>query len=420
MKKRRLIFYTVMGILGAVMISATAAAAYYAYVTDRTLNEVTSPEQAGILFSVYVSGEDPAQTLEDIKGYPVGISRYDTDRQKFIAEKLEEAAGEPAEFVKYKDGFSLMDSLKNKKNYGIIFNEALLESIQEEPGYEWTQEGIRKVGSFEWKQEISRPEEPGEEKTLENFLVYISGIDTYGDVSLRSRSDVNLLAAVNGRTRQITLVATPRDFYVEFSGTNGQKDKLTHAGIYGADASVDALEKLYGVNIDYYVKMNFSGFMDIIDALGGVEVYSEYDFTVENVKHYKKGYNQLNGIEALAFARERKSFAQGDYQRAAHQMEVIRGVLKKCSSPAILGNYAEVMEGVGDCFETNMSKSQIRYLAGRQILSNKEWSVESYTVRGEDSSELTYSMPGRKLYVILPDPDSVSRAAAMLNKTAGL
>ena len=153
--------------------------------------------------------------------------------------------------------------------------------------------------------------------------MYLSGIDTYGGISARSRSDVNILAVVNTRTKNILLLSTPRDYYVDFEATGGAKDKLTHAGIYGVEQSMDALERLYDIDIDYYLRINFTGFVDIIDALGGVDVYSDYDFTVQNIKEYHKGYNHLDGLEALAFARERYSFADGDYQRARNQMEVI-------------------------------------------------------------------------------------------------
>lgn len=201
------------------------------------------------------------------------------------------------------------------------------------------------------------------EGTPERFLLYLSGSDTFGDISTLSRSDVNILAAVDTRAKRLLLVATPRDFYVSFSQTGGAKDKLTHAGIYGIQASVDALETLYGVEIDYTLRMNFTGFVEIIDALGGVSVYSDREFTVENIRTYRQGYNQLTGIEALAFARERMSFPEGDYQRAKNQMEVIRAVVEKASSPALVQNLPAVLEAVSGNFETNMPQAQILALA---------------------------------------------------------
>jgi LCP family protein required for cell wall assembly len=162
--------------------------------------------------------------------------------------------------------------------------------------------------------------------------VYISGMDTWGHISVASRSDVNILAAVNPQTKQILLVSTPRDYYVPLSISGGAKDKLTHAGIYGIDVSEDTMEMLYDVDIDYYFKLNFSGFEGLIDAMGGITVWSDYDFTVDPIKHYVVGENQLTGLEALAFARERHAFAGGDRQRGTNQMNVIQSVIDKMCS----------------------------------------------------------------------------------------
>ena len=155
--------------------------------------------------------------------------------------------------------------------------------------------------------------------------------------------------------------------------------------------------------------MNFSGFVNIIDALGGVEVYSDYTFSVPNVREYQKGYNQLSGLEALAFARERYSFAVGDYQRGRNQMEVIRAVLKKCTSPAILTNFPAVMHAAAQSFETNMPQEHIVALIKMQILGGQSWEISSFTPEGTSSYQPTFSMPGQNLYVILPDEQSIAQ-----------
>lgn len=254
------------------------------------------------------------------------------------------------------------------------------------------------------------------EKTT--FLVYISGIDTYdsddGTVG-GSRSDVNILAAVNTETKKILLLSTPRDSYLEFSETGGAKDKLTHAGVYGISASMDALERLYGIKADYYLQMNFSGFVRIIDALGGIDVYSRYAFTTNGSQNFQQGYNRLTGEEALAFARERYSFAEGDYQRAENQMEIIRAVFEKICSPAILWHYGTVMEAAGDSFETNIPGGEMAALVKMQLSDGAEWDVELYSVQGEGRYAETFSMPGEEVYVIDLDPASVETAKQKLN-----
>ena len=191
------------------------------------------------------------------------------------------------------------------------------------------------------------------------------------------------------------------------------------AGIYGVEQSMDALERLYDIDIDYYLRINFTGFVDIIDALGGIEVYSDYDFTVQNVKEYHQGYNQLDGLEALAFARERYSFAEGDYQRAKNQMEVIRAVTDKAASSSLLANYNSVMNAVAGSFETNMPSQQIASLVRMQLSDMAEWNITSYTPAGESMYAETFSMPGQQLYVIVPDESDITEAKQKIEEVSG-
>lgn len=260
--------------------------------------------------------------------------------------------------------------------------------------------------------------EPEEEVPvhLESFLLYFSGIDVWGWVDTQSRSDVNIIAAVNPATRHIQLINTPRDYYVEMPVSDGLKDKLTHAGLYGVENSVGTLETLYGIEIDYYIRMNFSGFEAIIDTLGGVDVYSEHDFTVDPIKHYTEGYNHLTGLEALAFVRERHAFADGDNQRGRNQMALVQAMVKKVCSLDFLLNYAEVMEELADMFRTDVPLDLIAAMVGNQLLDDTEWTVDTYSVSGSNGSERTYSVPGAESYVMLPDEDAVAEAKKLIEE----
>lgn len=242
------------------------------------------------------------------------------------------------------------------------------------------------------------------------FIAYISGADTWGRASTKSRSDVNILAVVNTNTKKLLLVSTPRDFYVPLANSRGVKDKLTHAGIYGIDNSVGTLEMLYGVDIQYYVKMNFTGFVGIVDAIGGVDVYSDSDFSAGEGLTYVQGINHMNGIQALAFARERYSFAGGDRARGTHQMEVIKAVITQAMSPAILYNYADVMNSISGCFTTNMPQDKIASLVRMQLNDMSSWSISSISVDGTGASKTTFSVPSKRAYVMIPDENTVQRA----------
>ena len=286
----------------------------------------------------------------------------------------------------------------------------------------WAQQGLSALGSMT-SGLLTGAE--ANKITKEPFVIYLSGVDTRGELTENARSDVNILAAVNPVTKRVALVNTPRDYYVDLAGTSS-KDKLTHAGLYGVETSMETLGNLYGVNVDHYIRINFAGFISIIDALGGVDVYSDQAFTsVGSPGYYDpttfvEGWNHLDGKSALAFARERHAFASGDIQRGINQMKVIDAMLNKIKSPALLMGFSKIMDAASDCFVTSFSQDQISALVRMQLSDFAEWDIESYTVTGTSSSSTKcYSAKGQKLYVMKPDDASVSTAREMLASVLG-
>ena len=261
--------------------------------------------------------------------------------------------------------------------------------------------------------------------TKEPFVIYLSGVDTRGELTENARSDVNILSVVNPVTKRVALINTPRDYYVDLAGTDS-KDKLTHAGLYGVETSMATLGNLYGVNVDQYLRINFAGFISIIDAVGGVDVYSDQAFTsVGSPGYYDpttfvEGWNHLDGKAALAFARERHAFASGDIQRGINQMKVIDAMLNKIKSPALLMGFSKIMDAASDCFVTDFSQEQISALVRMQLSDFADWDIQSYTVTGSSStSTKCYSAKGQKLYVMKPDEAAVSKAKEMIASVLG-
>ena len=286
----------------------------------------------------------------------------------------------------------------------------------------WAQQGLAALGSMT-SGLLTGAE--ANKITKEPFVIYLSGVDTRGELTEKARSDVNILAAVNPVTKRVALINTPRDYYVDLAGTDS-KDKLTHAGLYGVETSMATLGNLYGVNVDHYIRINFAGFINIIDALGGVDVYSDQAFTsVGSPGYYDpttfiEGWNHLDGKAALAFARERHAFASGDIQRGINQMKVIDAMLNKIKSPALLMGFSKIMDAASDCFVTSFSQDQISALVRMQLSDFAEWDIESYTVTGTSSSSTKcYSAKGQKLYVMKPDDASVSKAKEMIASVLG-
>lgn len=247
------------------------------------------------------------------------------------------------------------------------------------------------------------------------FTVFISGIDSYGDISsmTRGRSDVNMLATVNPNTHEILLTSIPRDYYVQLHGTTGTRDKLTHAGIYGVQMSMQTLEDLLGIEINYYVKVNFSTVTKLVDTIGGVDVYSDQQIRPwTNPKiTIPKGNVHMDGAMALAFARERKSYSTGDRHRVQNQQDVISAIIKKVSSSTvILTKYSEILSDLADCLSTNIGKDEISSLVKLQLDEMPSWQIGQYSLNGSDAHDYTYSMGQQVLYVMEPNLETVQTA----------
>ena len=261
--------------------------------------------------------------------------------------------------------------------------------------------------------------------TKEPFVLYLSGVDNRGELTEKARSDVNILAVVNPTTKRVALINTPRDYYVDLAGTDS-KDKLTHAGLYGVETSMATLGNLYGIQVDHYIRIDFSGFISIIDAVGGVDVYSDQAFTSVGSPGYydpttfAEGWNHLDGKSALAFARERHAFASGDIQRGINQMKVIDAMADKLKSPTVLMSFSKLMDAVSDCFVTSLSQEQISALVRMQLGDLANWDIESCSVTGSSGkSSQCYSAKGQSLYVMKPDESSVSKAKELIASVLG-
>ena len=365
---------------------------------------------------IVVLSDSDIHQISDLSEFVIGyINDGDYEYTEKLMTEIDSTIGGSANYIEFSSISAMAEALYAKTVDAMIVNKVYIDMIAEIEGYEDFLTKTKVVYSSEIVKYIELVER--REPNLEAFVVYISGMDKFGHIDVRTRSDVNIIAVVNTKTRCIQLINTPRDYYVPHMASNGQPDKLTHAALYGVDSSIYALENLYGIQIDYYVKMNFSGFEGVIDALGGIDVYSEYDFTVEPIKHYTVGMNHLTGLEALAFARERKSFAAGDVQRGKHQMEVIKATVNKMTSTEMLSKYGTVLEELSWCFQTNMSSDDIYTLVRGQLASGKSWEFENYTVTGTGAKKETFSMPGQELYVMIPDDEKVAYVKELVEAT---
>lgn len=411
-------------VLAVIMIAILAFGGFYINKTRSAISNISGETTEVTQMAVYVKSDDAADSVEATAGYTYGIlSSLDRENTDGAVAHLNSEFGTEVQTKEYAGLTELADGILNGEVNAMLLNSGYLSVYEDMDGYTDFSTKIKEVGTVDVESTIQSAEEsaPIEPITTANggkvYTIYLSGIDTRGEMTAKSRSDVNIIATVNTDTHEILLVSTPRDYFVPLSISGGAPDKLTHAGIYGIDVCMDTLGMLYDIDINYYFRINFGGFVKVIDALGGITVNSDYDFDSKNILgyHFNKGENYVNGEQALIFARERYAFQEGDRQRGKNQMEVIRGVVKKALSPEILTSYSSILSSLDGCFGTNITYEEIAQILQQQLTNGGDWTIVSYSVNGTGATEKPYSM-SQKAYVMVPDYNTVDKAKSLMEK----
>ncbi len=396
---------------------------------DETMNAVSNNTVVSSLIGIYVRTDDPAKALQDTSDYRFGVTKaYDWDNTQKALSALGEKLGKPVTTEMFLSVTDMVDALYNGQVDALILNSAYLGILEEMPDYADFGEKARLLYAHlietviqespapqpTWATDPDGETVPVKPTPRQGFLLYLSGSDTRSHTLSTSRSDVNILAAVNPVTKQILLVSTPRDTYIANPAGNGALDKLTHCGIYGLDCSVGALEGFFGLDIDDSAQINFTGFKTLVDAVGGVQIYSDVELDFGTFV-LVKGMNDLNGDQALGYVRNRKSFAGGDRDRGKHQMQVLKAVLQKLTSgTTLLTNYAEILDSMKGMFVTSMTREEIGDFVKLQLEDMAQWEIFSYSVNGTGSSNTTYSMPDFMAYVMIPNMATVEKASDLM------
>lgn len=417
----------IMGIVSLLLSGAMLYGVVAVNSVQSALSKIVGKMTETEITEVRVMNDNPATSMGDTKGYTFGyIADADTKNTQNILDEISKSFG-TIKSKEYSSMTALADALYDDEVDAILINQGYVDLLTEKDGYTDFRDQTRVLYTYTTTHEVD-PIVPNTSITKEPFVVYCSGIDArVDDISTKSRSDVNILAVVNPTTKQILLVNTPRDYYLPLA-RNGEMDKLTHAGLYGIDESMKVLGNLYGVQADYYVRVNFAGLVKIVDALGGVDIESDANFTCVPMEtpdgngdytyqkySFTKGINHVNGSQALAFARERKAFADGDNRRGQHQMTVIKAIVNKACSSAVLTKYQELLKAASDAFITNMPYADISSLVQMQLGDMADWNITTYDVSGEGSTEYCYAL-GDKAWVMIKDSSKVNTAKNMIQQ----
>lgn len=367
-------------------------------------------------YDVYVLENSGYNKLEDLKGKKVGL--YQSSNSEKAGSELKNKVD--FEIIEYTDVEKMFESLNNDEINAIIISSSVKNLLDTE----LNDINVKIKSIYNFKISI----EKNDIVKLVNvtntpFNVYIAGGDGYGSIDYTFNTDVNMVATINPTTRKILLTSIPRDYYVNLVGQGPNAyDKLTHAGYYGIEESVKTVENLLDTDINYYVKINFSTIEGIVDAIGGIDVYSDFDFYEKafGKYHFTVGYNHLDGKQALAFARERKSFAAGDVQRVKNQQKVVEAIINKVtSSTALISSYDRILDTVSENLDTNMPSKDISRLVKMQLNDMRGWTIKSQNAVGTSQMGPTYTFPTLNLYTMLPDEDSVNSLKTKINEYLG-
>lgn len=408
-------FFSVISVLLSVVF---VVGSFYLYKTYGVISGMIDTDYATYNYSVMVLKDSDYNSVSDIKNEVISYYETKTNENKLLVEKVNKLGKESKSYTNLN---TLATDLLNKETNVIVLEDNYKKTLiddQDDNEYNEVKDFKSKTKtiytfSFKVKKDNTSKDV---DVVSEVFNIYISGIDTYGTVSSVSRSDVNIVVTVNPNTRQVLLTSIPRDYYVQLHDTTGYKDKLTHAGIYGTDCSIKTIEDLLGIDINYYFKVNFTSLIDIVDALGGVNVYADQSFSTWNGYHFTKGYNKVDGNAALAFVRERKTFANGDRQRGINQQALISAMINKCISKEILTKYTSLLNSVKGSIITNMPTKTMLSLVKMQLKNNTSWTISTNSLDGYNASKYTYSYSYQQLYVMEPKEESVEKGKELINK----
>lgn len=384
------------------------------YTTGSTFKNIASDEDVSV-YSIVLMKDSEFEEISDLKNKKFGVvSLGDVEIQNQALVDIENDLESKPTMVNYQSYIDFGDDLYDGKVDAIVLDEGSRGMLEDNhPDFNFKTKVIKQYTYKNEAKDISK----NVDVTTKPFNVFITGIDTYGTISTRARSDVNMIVSVNPQNYQILITGIPRDFYVPQTCQNNQLDKLTHTGIFGVECTIETMENYLDFDVNYYARVNFSSVVNIVDALGGITVELPYEFTTTLGKKYtfKKGKNDLDGEETLSFVRERYGFSDGDRERSRNQMRVMEAMIDKALSPQIIRNYTNILEAVSDSFQTNMSTKEMTSLIKQQLNDMSSWDIKQIQVSGQGATMWTPAN-GFNAYVMVPNEACVENAKKLIDK----
>ena len=362
-----------------------------------------------------VSSNSNYQSLDDINDFSLATFNENTNVYKDAIDKLKSKVD--VTLVETESSLETIEWLLKDEISVILLSNLHKEQYEEE--HESLSEKVKILDTIEVISDHKETEVVTIKPVSDDVMtIYISGIDTYGTINLRSRSDVNMLATINTKNHEILLTSIPRDYYVQLHDKPGYKDKLTHAGIYGVNTSIQTIQDFMGIDINYYARVNFSTLEKVVDAIGGIDVYSDKAFIphTNSSLYINQGMVHMNGKTALAFARERYAYEAGDRHRVQNQQDVLKAIINKATSDvSILTRYTTLLDSISPYFQTNIDMNEISEIVKIQLDKMPSWTIKQYSLDGTGSKQPTYSMGNTPLYLMIPTQETIDKASKYIN-----
>ena len=400
---------------------ASCMGGYYISKTQGALSNITSvAKHAKNTVSVIVKESSSIKNKSQLNGVSVGSLRLNEEGSKKALKELS-SEGIVLNQMEYDSMTALLEAFYNGEVDSIIINESSRSQILDMEAYSNFDSNTRVVYQTSYKVKNNDSATSVSDITSKPFNVLISGSDSRGGFDENGRSDVIMVATVNPKTHTILLTSVPRDFYVTTTCDagdgcmQGSLDKITHTGIHGTNTTKRTVEQLLGIEINYTFKVGFDTVTELVDVLGGVDVYVEPGYaTTNSLYSVHEGINHLNAEQALAFARDRYSYTEGDRQRTKNQQQVLMGIVKEATKPSVITNYAAIMDTMANTFSTTMSNEEITALIKYQLNNNPTWKMEQYMVDGTGDTLMCAEL-GDAASVMVPDQSTVKTAKDKIN-----
>ncbi len=388
---------------------------YYLYSTNTTLETVTDQKnRAKNTVSVVVLNSSSLENVNSLDGSKLGVLK--TIGNEATKKSLADLKKNNVTYTKktYDNMLGMLKALYNGEVDAIVLNEAYRSNVCDLEDYINFNNDTKVIHKTVYYTKENSSSLAVSDITSKPFNILISGNDSFGSLDENSRSDVDMLVTINPVTSTILLTSIPRDSYVkevcnDYACNYGVYDKLTHTGIYGVDTTKDTIENLLDIDINYVYRVNFTSMIDIVDALGGVDVtvpegmaVSKF-YTNSNLEGVHEGENHLDGKRALAYSRERKAYLDGDLQRARNQQQVLQAMFKKATSPEIIKNYTSLLKALIGAFDTNMTTKEITSFIKYQIQAKPSWKFEQFVLKGDNDLKMSAELGSEVSVVILYD-----------------